>query len=122
MSTTTTTPVLALLFLAGLVASQPGNGAGNRGGLGRRPGVPMPGGLRPSNVNDATIQSAANTAVQRLGSEYSLIRVNSASTQVVAGTLYHLELAVSKTTSSQTGVKNFTCNVKVVEQPVDVLH
>ncbi|KAH3893916.1 uncharacterized protein LOC127861171 [Dreissena polymorpha] len=103
------TTVLALLFLVGLVAAQPG----------RRPKGPIPGGLTPADdVNDATIQSMSRTAVQKLGSAYSLTRVISASTQVVAGTLYHLELAVSKTTSSTPPtVNNYTCKVKVHEQP-----
>ncbi|KAH3862704.1 hypothetical protein DPMN_025677 [Dreissena polymorpha] len=63
-------------------------------GITRRP---KPGGLTPvADVNDVTIQSMTRNAIQKLGSAYSLTRVISASTQVVAGTLYHLELQCRK--------------------------
>ena len=77
-----TKPVLALLFLVGLVAAQP-------------PGGLVPGGLTPADdVNDATIQSMARTAVQKLGSAYSLTRVISASTQVGQNKTYLMLILV----------------------------
>ncbi|KAH3893914.1 hypothetical protein DPMN_018066 [Dreissena polymorpha] len=82
-------------------------------------GDPFPVKLTPvANVSAVVIQFMDSTAAQKLGSEYSLTQVISASTQVYGeGTLYHLELAVSKSTSStQPTVNNYTCKVKVYDQ------
>ncbi|XP_052779585.1 uncharacterized protein LOC128216914 [Mya arenaria] len=74
------------------------------------------GGLTEANTNDENIQRIAGEAVSQMGSQYSLITVTRAQTQVVAGTMYHLDLDVNNSTGpNPEDVVNLSCAVKMHE-------
>lgn len=61
---------------------------------------PLPGGYTAASVSDASVQRAAKTAVaaraKKTHRKLRLVKVDSAATQVVAGTNYQLELRVRR--------------------------
>merc|ERR1712226_1643140 len=96
---------LALAVLVTVVACFTGSDAG--------PG--KAGGLSTVSKNDPQVKIAANFAVSEMGSDYSLNRIKKAQTQVVAGTMYHLTLSVTRAKMGDSDL-TFSCVSKVLDR------
>ncbi|XP_053377219.1 uncharacterized protein LOC123529006 isoform X3 [Mercenaria mercenaria] len=109
--------ILAVVCFAATMA---GKYVGRKSSPAPKPGG-APGGLIPGGIGECLPfkpfhQVVADFAIGRLGIGYTLIKIRGVRTQVVAGTMFHMELLVSRDTFYNKKIYE-QCDVKVVHTP-----
>ena len=78
------------------------------------------GGFTKLSVKDKTVSKIAKFAVakynQAIGKTYALLSINSAKSQIVAGTLYDINVTVKQSNCHKLRCKRVKCNFTVVVQ------
>ncbi|XP_045166073.2 uncharacterized protein LOC123529006 isoform X2 [Mercenaria mercenaria] len=109
--------ILAVVCFAATMAEPISEGGGSSApGPGGAPGRIIPGGISECLPFDPFHQVVADFAVGQLGNGYTLIKIRGVRTRVVAGTMFHMELLVSRDTFYNKKIYE-QCDVKVVHTP-----